>query len=139
MTTLAGLLDAAAQEWAAACGLDARVAARTSSPAGRALVREHALEAYAAGVAFGYADAMARGPISRALQRRDFDDLPPAQQAGMRCNDPAFQRFLGASDAADCAVKLRQKLGVRSRKDIDPDGPTGELWRQINGEFDTQT
>lgn len=82
--------------------------------------------------------------------RRTFGDLPLAQQAAMRCQEPTFRLFLietnrmdrnGLQDDWDAAEAVRKHCGVKSRSDIgkDPgDGSTndsGFRWRSLDAEY----
>lgn len=68
---------------------------------------------------------------------RRFAEMSRAQQAGMLCNEPDFWKWFGErqlppriiADASDCAVRLRDILGVASRADIDRDVPN--FWDSI--------
>lgn len=81
-------------------------------------------------------------PEAGPRERRRFKDLPPAQQAAMRCNEPAFQRFLheerdwplGDDHAADY---VRLYCQVKSRSDIRPNTDAATLWHVLRDEFDT--
>ena len=103
-----------------------------------------------------FADPMtdAAGPVVREAranrgldspdrgQKRDWRDLSPAQQAGMRCQEPAFAAFLAecypddwreaASDPAEC---IRLICGVTSRSLIEKDQRSRVIWKQIDDQF----
>jgi hypothetical protein len=76
-----------------------------------------------------------------AGERRDWRDLPPQQQAGIRCDEPAFVSFLKeqyanewheATDAADC---VRLICGVNSRADLATNNKARVIWHQLDGHF----
>ena len=87
--------------------------------------------------------------------RRGWDTLPPAQQAGLRCTDPAFHAYLAkiaqqpVTTEDEAAEALHTLFDVASRKDIDLPGVirNGRLagrdrptsWRAMDADFRTQT
>ena len=76
-------------------------------------------------------------------ERRRWASLSLAQQAGIRCGEPAFQKFLrehGQSQVSDdkgAAAYVRLCCGVRSRADLDTKAAAGRLWRDLNTRFET--
>ena len=84
-------------------------------------------------------------------RRRTFDQLLPAQQAGIRCNEPRFRKFLqerhetawmlALSNNPDdlteaAAVTVRALCGVHSRAELSQT-PTAEIaWISLQQEFD---
>lgn len=69
-------------------------------------------------------------------------DKKLAQQAGILCSEPAFQRFLTETglapdmtehDAADC---VRDFCGVISRAEIAPGSKAAELWIDLRGKYE---
>jgi hypothetical protein len=80
-------------------------------------------------------------PPARAKPWRDWT---PAQQAGMRCNDPEFAAFLRetrpddwheAPDPADC---VRLICGVESRSHLNRGGSPAFRWRELDNSFLTR-
>jgi len=75
-------------------------------------------------------------------ERRRFDTLPLSQQAAMRCNEPAFWRFLNEeqgcaiSDADAAAIIVREFCGVESRRFIARGQSSGDLWQQLNSDYE---
>jgi hypothetical protein len=68
--------------------------------------------------------------------RRAFSDLRPSQQAGILCNDPAFQKWVGAENSTSAALALRHILGIKSRSELDiNDAALGEAWRGTLRQF----
>lgn len=86
-------------------------------------------------------------------ERRSFSDLPLAQQAALRCQEPDFWRFLQERQGPDgvlhlrgdvkneCAAHVRFLCGVDSRSDIGK-GPndrsandSGFKWRALDAEY----
>jgi len=80
-------------------------------------------------------------PSGEAKERRRFHDLPLSQQAAMRCNEPAFWKFLSErygyapADEPDAAAAVRELCAVQTRADIREGRPSGDLWRQTESEF----
>ncbi len=76
-----------------------------------------------------------------ARAKRDWRDIPPAQQAGIRRNDPVFAAFLKeerasdwreASDAVEC---VRLICGVQSCKELGSDHRARVIWHQLDEQF----
>lgn len=80
-------------------------------------------------------------------ERRHFADLPFAQQAAMRCNEPDFERFLfdrqgpGGILEMDSpgddliAAHVRWLCCVDSRAKIVKGTPAGDKWAALDAEF----
>jgi hypothetical protein len=76
--------------------------------------------------------------------RQPFDSLPPAQQAGILCNDPQFQRFAalrcGAPDlefgASAAAQYLRDACQIDSRAKLQCDRDAATRFQNLRTEFD---
>lgn len=78
---------------------------------------------------------------------RQFNDMPLSQQAGMLCNDPAFQKYLAEfhsrdwndfshlPDPVQAATFCVRRLcgGIASRRELLPDTPEAEKWAEIVG------
>lgn len=84
--------------------------------------------------------------------KRKFEDLPPSQQAGIRCNDPQFQNWVvgqpwatnrawGVDDTmAEIAADLvREVCGVRSRARLDDSLDAEDAWQNLNAAFEADT
>lgn len=57
--------------------------------------------------------------VSAPKQRRHFSELPRSQQAGMLCNDPRFQKWMGVSTSEEAALRVRIHCQVNSRSWLD--------------------
>ena len=66
--------------------------------------------------------------------RKQWADLTPTQQAGIRCADVDFQAWLGCFNAEEAAVKVRSHCGVKSRSDIGLH-PASKRWREMDNDF----
>jgi hypothetical protein len=73
--------------------------------------------------------------------KRDWRDMSPAQQAGIRCDEPAFAVFLKeerpddwaeATDAADC---VRLICGVSSRSELATNHAARVIWHQLDTQY----
>lgn len=79
--------------------------------------------------------------IEAPKAKRRFNELPPAQQAAMRCNEAAFHRFLAehctepCENPADAAFIVRKVCGVQTRADLLPESPEGRRWQSLEGAF----
>lgn len=54
----------------------------------------------------------------------------PTQMAGILCNDPRFQKYLGVNDKEEAATSMRDICGVQSRRDITLDN---KAWQNLYG------
>lgn len=76
----------------------------------------------------------------RVKPAKHWRDIPPSQQAGIRCEEPMFAAFLRenysdewheAPNAADC---VRLICAVDSRSKLN-DGPSRVNWKQLDDQF----
>lgn len=75
--------------------------------------------------------------------KRHWDEIPLAEQAGVRCCDPAFKEWLffrdemGGTPWADYDVKehLRKICGIQSRRQIRLGTEAGKIWKALDEEF----
>jgi len=70
-----------------------------------------------------------------AKDRRPFSSLPLSQQAGIRANDPDFQKFCGA-DSEDAAAKfIRGHCGITSRSELISGSAAALNWFALERQF----
>lgn len=75
-------------------------------------------------------------------ERRRFSELPPAQQAALKCQDEAFRRWLWEAhyfpteDEDDVAEWIRVQCEVKSRADLNTNPEAAERWLTLLREFD---
>ena len=98
-------------------------------------------------VAIARLDASSKGAarVAEAMtkERRKWSELPLSQQAAMRCNEAAFQKFvhefsdgfypIGAQYAAEF---VRKRCDVQTRSDILTDNDAGMKWTALNRQFE---
>ena len=76
-------------------------------------------------------------------QSKSWSSMSPAQQAGIRCNEPPFHLFLAERYAVnirgsiDAVAFVRAHCRVASRADMNADHSAALLWRQLDSEFST--
>lgn len=79
-----------------------------------------------------------------AGEKKRWALLPPAQQAAIRCGEPAFRRFLAETgdfsgiavlDLDMAAEEVRERCGVRSRAQILPGTNAAAIWATIDARF----
>lgn len=74
-------------------------------------------------------------------ERRKFSNLPPATQAGIRCSERAFWRFLNERKAYeihsqdDAAEAVRELCEVKSRAELNTT-EAGSHWHVLNAEYE---
>ena len=83
--------------------------------------------------------------VGDALERdkRKFAELMPAQQAGILCNDPTFDKFLRTAmfarvdfsgwKAAD--IVRWACCNIKSRSELVADTPAGRAWKDMESKF----
>lgn len=81
------------------------------------------------------------GSTPSAPAKRAWKDLSRSQQAGIKCGEPEFQRWLGARGRPetivdDTARHLRERLGIDSRKQLDTDPAAAAKWDALMTDFD---
>lgn len=78
-------------------------------------------------------------PAGRA--KRSWDELSAAERAGIRCKEPAFQRFLReeyddeVTDEDTAAHLIKGLCSVRSRADIKPGTDAFDAWNDIDNDY----
>lgn len=83
--------------------------------------------------------------IEKPKERRSWSALSYAEQAGIRCNEPDFWRFINEwygphftpSNANEAASFVREFLDVDSRADIKVGTPHGDQWESLNGRYES--
>jgi hypothetical protein len=75
-------------------------------------------------------------------EKKRWHELPPSQQAAIRCNEPAFTKFLeetkpqyGSLGEHEVAEVVRMLCGVDSRKDIRTGTQAAQKWFAIDSEY----
>lgn len=86
-------------------------------------------------------DLSAVAPEKPAKEKRQFRDLPPAQQAAMRCNEPGFWTFLSQRsdhtiiDASAAASVVRMECGVKSRSELNSNADSASRWKSLDDAY----
>ncbi len=82
-----------------------------------------------------------RPPAPRAVAKRDWRDLSPAEQAGIRCNEPTFRAFLdeecgfAVAEVDHAAVVVRQLCRVESRRELNTSQDAKLRWQSLDDQF----
>ena len=77
-------------------------------------------------------------------EKRRFNDLPVAQQAGMLCNENAFRQFVGARtiksgvtvSSSAAAEYLRNFCEISSRRELNTNQPAQSKFQTLRTEYD---
>jgi hypothetical protein len=74
-------------------------------------------------------------------ERRAWSQLSYAEQAGIRCNEPAFWQFLSeevdiVSDPEEAANAVRVHCGVGSRSQIKAGSIPGHSWQSLDASYE---
>lgn len=83
-------------------------------------------------------------PHINTAPRQRFDDLPPAQQAGMLCNDRRFQRFAAseckvpgkALNESATAEYVRNICNITTRSDLNTSQIADRRFQSLRADFD---
>jgi hypothetical protein len=79
--------------------------------------------------------------IKPQQERRPFESLKEAMQAGIRCTEPAFWRFLSeelhyyAIDEETAANSVRDYCCVTSRSALNLDPKAAAKWQELNARY----
>lgn len=87
-----------------------------------------------------------------AKPKQSWEDMPPSQQAGIRCNDPAFQEWCKevatttgwpwpvdpVNNGSATARWVREQCGAVSRTEFN-EGEPFRKWLHLNSEYETDT
>lgn len=81
------------------------------------------------------------GPVKGNVDppQRSFEELPPSQQAAIRCKDEGFRHWIGATSEDDCVLMVRERCGIDSRRELDTPGMAQDLWVALNNAFWAET
>lgn len=86
-----------------------------------------------------------REGLDSAPAKRKFEELAPSQRCALRCQDASFQQYVahkfagillpvqGNPDA--CAERVRNKLGILSRSQLDTDWNAQRLWDDLESDY----
>jgi hypothetical protein len=69
------------------------------------------------------------------LTPKKWDDLPPSQQAAIRCGEPDFQDFADAANAEEAREYICRVCQIQSRKELDTNPRAAMLWREIEDDY----
>ncbi len=69
---------------------------------------------------------------------RRFDTMPLSQQAALKCNDPAFQRWCGAEGPETAREHILVRCEIKSRAELDVHLYAGDRWVEMLEEFNAQ-
>lgn len=69
-------------------------------------------------------------PKPAQKEKRRWETLSVGEQAGIRCGESDFQRWLGVNNADEAATELRRLFNVSSRRDI-----RAPAWEQHEHEY----
>lgn len=83
----------------------------------------------------GGVETSGRASASPSAPKRAWADLPPSQQAAIRCGEPSFIRWLQAADAEHAAMIVRRDCFVDSRRDLDTNHRARVLWHGLDTEY----
>jgi hypothetical protein len=124
LADLGGLPVGAAERW---CGIARVQHVAVSGPQPGVATPPRAIES----------DPRDRGKL---LPRRKWEDLTPAQQAGIRCGEREFDEFLitkfvDYAPSEDAADVVRKYCGVQSRSLIRPGTQAEQRWNLLESSY----
>ena len=68
-------------------------------------------------------------------EQRRWEDLKLSMQAGIRCEEVAFQKFLGVNGFEEAAKLVRRICEVDSRAGLNTDTEAAKRWRDIESQY----
>lgn len=74
-------------------------------------------------------------PAKPAKERRRWDELSPATQAGIRCNEGSFQQFVKTFGDDSPEGLVRRYCYVDSRANITRGGVSGDRWAELESRY----
>ena len=81
------------------------------------------------------------GDDEKPKPKRDWNDMQPAQQAGIRCGERTFFIFLrdrrgyNPKQLKDCASIVKEICGVNSRVELGTNQKARVIWHQLDSEY----
>lgn len=92
---------------------------------------------------FGIAPLVAEKEIQQlagpAKEKKNWRDMPPAQQAAIRCGEPSFAVFLREEQREhyqeDIAQAVRDICCVKSRSELNTNHQARVIWNTLDGEY----
>ena len=75
-------------------------------------------------------------PFAPPKPKRRMSELSRAQQAGLYCNNPKFQQWIGNNDGSSAADEVRRMCRVTSRAELDTNDSAGVTWDRVRNSFD---
>lgn len=90
----------------------------------------------------GKAEKQKAAPKAIEGPGRKWSELSRAQQAGIRCGEAGFQKFLSEEfsrpieSAEDAAFIVRWQCGVDSRSMLDGDAKAAKFWDRLDSEYE---
>ncbi len=122
LAALGGIPNASSENWVAVARLNVGVSSNGKTPD-------------------CYSENGGSIPPSPAKPPRRFSELPPAQQAALKCQEPAFQRFVSEltgqpPNESYTTPAMRRLLNVNSRSVLDTDPAATERWLTLLRQFD---
>ena len=78
-----------------------------------------------------------------APDRKRWEDMPPAQQAAIRCGEAKFWEFLedysnlswSIANADGAASVVRELCGIQSRRELNDAPAAAEAWRKLDSQY----
>lgn len=64
-----------------------------------------------------------------------FTEKNPSNQAGIRCDDPVFQEYMGVMNMADAAQLVRARCGIETRSELDRNPQAAAAWQNIEAQY----
>ena len=81
------------------------------------------------------AKARATAPPATAKVRQSWGELPPSQQAAIRCGEPDFQKWIGRPSPERAAEWVRGACNVSSRSELNTNNIAAVRWHAIDADF----
>jgi hypothetical protein len=68
-------------------------------------------------------------------EKQRWEDLKLSMQAGIRCEEKAFQRYVAANNSNEAAASVRSICGVDSRSGLNDNPVAADRWRALDRSY----
>lgn len=75
------------------------------------------------------------GDNEEPKQRKTWNEMTPAAQAGVRCGEPAFWEFLRVKSKEEAEIEVRKRCEVQSRTEFSSNPRAAAAWETLDNDF----
>jgi hypothetical protein len=74
-------------------------------------------------------------PELEPKEKQKWEDLRLSMQAGIRCEEKAFQKFMVAGDSEQCAQRVRAFCKIDSRSGLNDNHEAAQRWHDLDRSY----